>query len=521
MAKKKNKDYVYFFDTTLRDGEQCPGASMTEDEKLAVAHQLATMKIDIIEAGFPVSSPLQFAAVERISREINGPVIAALARAVRGDIESAHKALLPAKKKRIHTFIATSEIHMKHKLGKKPSEVLKMAVNAVKIAKDLTEDVEFSAEDATRSDLIFLTELVSAVIEAGATTINIPDTVGYTTSKEYAVFFDTLTEKVNRIEEVILSAHCHNDLGLATSNSLIALQHGARQIESTINGIGERAGNTAMEEVIMAIETRPEMYPYKIGVNPKQITKTSRLVSHVSGLPVQPNKAIVGANAFAHESGIHQDGVIKNRLTYEIMTPESVGLEGSRLVLGRHSGRAGFNQKVKELGYKLNKDESEKAYQKFLDLADRKKELYEEDIAALLQDEFLDSSDDTYKLDYFHTTSGSTMIPTATIRVINMKKGTKEEAHEGAETGDGPVSALFRAIEKATGIHTRLEHYNITPISIGKDALGEARVGLKIDDIVYYGKGTSTDIVEASAKAFLDAVNKSLSTVKRKVKDGI
>ncbi len=521
MKNRKNKDYVYFFDTTLRDGEQCPGASMTEDEKVAVAHQLAALKIDIIEAGFPVSSPVQFSAVERISKEVSGPVIAALARAVRGDIESAHKALLPAKKKRIHTFIATSEIHMKHKLGKTPAEVMKMAVNAVKMAREFVADVEFSAEDATRSDLVFLTEIVHAVIEAGATTINIPDTVGYTTPKEYAHFFDTLVSKTDPDGNIIFSAHCHNDLGLATANSLTALQHGARQVESTINGIGERAGNTAMEEVIMAIKTRPENFPFQTGINTRQIMKTSRLVSHVSGLPVQPNKAIVGANAFAHESGIHQDGMIKNRLTYEIMTPESVGLEGSRLVLGRHSGRAGFSEKVKELGYKLNKEEMEKTYQKFLDLADRKKELYEEDVAVLLQDETAVSSDDMFKLAYFHISSGSTMIPTATVKIENLKKGTESEVHQGAETGDGPISALFRAIEKATGLETRLVHYQITPISDGKDALGEARVGLRIDNQIYYGKGTSTDIVEASARGFLDAVNKHVATVSKKIKDGV
>ncbi|MDH5720974.1 MAG: 2-isopropylmalate synthase [Spirochaetia bacterium] len=507
MPEKNNR--VYIFDTTLRDGEQCPGASMTEDEKLMVARQLAKLKIDIIEAGFPVSSPVQFSAVQRISREIEGPVIAALARAVKGDIESAIDALKPAKKKRIHTFIATSEIHMQHKLNKKPSEVLKMAVEAVKMAVDSIENVEFSAEDATRSDINFLTEIVEAVIEAGARTINIPDTVGYTTPKEYARIFESLIKNVKYGENVIFSTHCHNDLGLAVANSLTALQSGARQVECTINGIGERAGNTAMEEVVMAIQTRKEIFPYELSIDPKQISKASRLITKVTGMVVQPNKAIVGANAFAHESGIHQHGMIKNRLTYEIMTPESIGLEGSRLVMGRHSGRAGFNQKIIELGFKLNEEEINRAYEQFLSVADKKKEVYEEDIIALIDEQFGKTGDEVYKLEYFQITSGSTVVPTATVKVSNLQKGITHEVEVEAVTGDGPVSALFRAIEKALNIQTTLEVFNITPITSGKDALGEARVGLKVKDSkVFYGKGTSTDITEACAKAFLNALNK-------------
>jgi len=508
MEKEKNKQ-VFIFDTTLRDGEQCPGASMTEDEKLMVARQLARLNVDVIEAGFPVSSPVQFSAVERISREIEGPAIAALARAVKIDIDSAINALKPAKKKRIHTFIATSDIHMQHKLGKKPAEVLNMAVEAVRMASEFVDDVEFSAEDATRSDIGFLSEIVEAVIEAGATTINIPDTVGYITPIEYGRIFETLIKNVKNSETVIFSTHCHNDLGLAVSNSLSAIQNGARQVECTINGIGERAGNTAMEEVIMAIKTRQEMFPYQLNIDPKQISKASRLVSQVTGMVVQPNKAIVGSNAFAHESGIHQHGMLKNRLTYEIMTPESIGLEGSRLVMGRHSGRAGFNQKIIELGFKLTEEEINRTYERFLSIADKKKEVYEEDIIALVDDEFGKSGDEVYKLEYFQITSGSTVLPTATVKISNSNKGTVHEVEIEAVTGDGPVSALFRAIEKAVNLNTQLEIFNITPITAGKDALGEARVGLKVNDSkVFYGKGTSTDITEACAKAFLDALNK-------------
>ncbi|MDH5716820.1 MAG: 2-isopropylmalate synthase [Spirochaetia bacterium] len=506
---KKEDKKIFIFDTTLRDGEQCPGASMTEDEKIMVAKQLARLKVDIIEAGFPISSPVQFSAVERISREIEGPVIAALARAVKDDIIAAHKALMHAKKKRIHTFIATSEIHMKHKLNKKPSEVLQMAVDAIKMARDMVDDVEFSAEDATRSDIIYLTEIVEAAIEAGASTINIPDTVGYITPNEYAEIFKTLHQKVKNADRVIFSTHCHNDLGLAVANSLTAVLNGARQIECTVNGIGERAGNTAVEEVVMAVQTRNNIYPFSFNLDAKQIHKSSKLISKVTGMVVQPNKAIVGANAFAHESGIHQHGIIKNRLTYEIMTPESIGLEGSRLVLGRHSGRAGFKQKVTELGIELNENDLNRAYERFLIIADKKKEIYEDDIIALIDDEVARTGQETYQLEYFQITSGTTVLPIAAVKIKNTEKGTSHEVEVEAVTGDGPVSALFRAIEKAVNITTKLEVFNITPITIGKDALGEARVGLKVKDSkIFYGRGTSTDIIEACAKAFIEALNK-------------
>ena len=511
MKTQTQSDFVSIFDTTLRDGEQCPGASMNEKEKMAIAHQLAKLKIDVIEAGFPVSSPVQFNAVQRIAQEVQGPRIAALARATKQDIESAHRALKPATKKRIHTFIATSDIHMKHKLGKKPGEILKIAVESVKMARDLVDDVEFSAEDATRSELDFLAEIIEATIEAGAQTINLPDTVGYSTPEEYGLLFKTLKEKVSGIGRVTLSAHCHNDLGLAAANSLAAVQNGARQVECTINGIGERAGNTAMEEVVMAIKTRAQIYPVELGVNTQAIYKTSRMVAQFSGLMVQRNKAIVGGNAFAHESGIHQDGMLKNRLTYEIMTPGSIGLNGSQIVLGRHSGRAGFKSRVKELGFDLSPEQLEKTYNRFLLLADQKKEVFEEDVMALLHEGSMSSQEDIYSLHSFDTSSSSQKESHARVTLHILGDGglIKEERSENM-TGDGPISALFRALEKASGIQTKLESFNILSTSKGKDSLGEAKIGLKVNGRLFYGRGASTDIVEASAKAFVEALNHSV-----------
>ena len=510
MTHKKS-DILYIFDTTLRDGEQCPGASMSEEEKMAIAHQLAKLNINIIEAGFPVSSPIQFNAVKRISEEVEGPIIAALARAIRGDIESAHQALKPASKKRLHTFIATSPIHMQHKLGKAPSEVLESAISAVKLAKDFFDDVEFSAEDATRSEFHFLIEIIEAVIEAGATTINLPDTVGYTTPEEYGNLFKVIKKKVTNIDSAILSAHCHNDLGLAVANSLSAIQNGARQVECTINGIGERAGNTAMEEVVMAIKTRSQIYPLDVDITTSGISKISKMVANFSGLIVQRNKAIVGDNAFAHESGIHQDGMLKNRLTYEIMTPESIGLNGSQIILGRHSGRAGFNSRVKELGFNLSTEQRENTYKRFLELADQKKEVFEEDLMALLRDNSLLSQQITYTLTKFSISSSSQKESQAnvTIQIISDDSSLKHECSETA-IGDGPIAALFRAIEKASKTQTTLDSFRVLPTSKGKDSLGEAKVGLIVANQLYYGRGISTDIVEASAKAFIDALNRSV-----------
>ncbi|MBK6605766.1 MAG: 2-isopropylmalate synthase [Leptospiraceae bacterium] len=498
-----DQDYVRIFDTTLRDGEQCPGAAMNENEKIEIARHLAKMNVDVIEAGFPVSSPVQFKAVERIAREIEGPIITGLARSLRVDIESAANALKPAKRKRIHTFLATSPIHMKHKLGKTPSEVLKLAIEAVKMARDFVDDVEFSPEDGTRSDWEFLREICEGVIEAGATTINVPDTVGYTTPEKYGELFNFLIKNVRGADKIVFSAHCHNDLGLATANSLSAIVNGVRQVECTINGIGERAGNTAMEEVVMALRTRKDFYGITTRIDTTQIFKASYLVKNITGMTVQPNKAVVGANAFAHESGIHQDGVIKNRETYEIMTPQSIGLESNRMVLGRHSGRAGFKDRIIRLGFQPKQDELELAYTKFLEIADKKKEIFDEDIISLFTDQHRKTGISRFILEYFHISTGSKTVPTATIKLR-----VNDVIIEESATGDGPVDAVFKAIEKATKMEPELSRLVISPVTEGKDALAEASVTLNLNGKRVVGKGGSTDIIEASALSFIDALNR-------------
>ena len=511
---KTEKVLVYIFDTTLRDGEQCPGAAMSEDQKLEVAHRLEALGVDIIEAGFPISSPVQFKAVQRIAREIETPIIAALARAVRKDIETAAEALKDARRKRIHTFIASSPIHMKYKLGLEPNQVIEKAVEAVKIAKEFTEDVEFSPEDATRSEKEFLVELISRVIEAGATVINIPDTVGYTTPDEYYQLFRYLIEKCQDADKVIFSAHCHNDLGMATANSLAAVRAGARQIECTINGIGERAGNTALEEVVMAIYTRGEYFKVRTNIKTKEIMKTSILVRTVTGMVVQPNKAIVGDNAFAHESGIHQDGVLKNPLTYEIMTPESVGLASNKIVLGRHSGRHALKDKLLRLGYVLNEQQFEEVFYRFTELADKKKEVYDEDIVAIVDDATRKKTYQRYELIKLHVFTGKGTTPTATVKLKDnelLDENGNAKVLTEAATGDGPVAAIFNAIDRITGINTKIKSYRLQPISEGRDAQGQSNVLLLINDKMYAGKGVSTDILEASAYAYLDAINRFFS----------
>jgi len=511
---KTEKNLVYIFDTTLRDGEQCPGAAMSEDQKLEVAHRLEALGVDIIEAGFPISSPVQFKAVQRIAREIETPIIAALARAVRKDIETAAEALKDARRKRIHTFIASSPIHMKYKLGLEPNQVIEKAVEAVKIAKEFTEDVEFSPEDATRSEKEFLVELISRVIEAGATVINIPDTVGYTTPDEYYQLFRYLIEKCQDADKVIFSAHCHNDLGMATANSLAAVRAGARQIECTINGIGERAGNTALEEVSMAIYTRGEYFNVRTNIKTQEIIKTSMLVRTVTGMVVQPNKAIVGDNAFAHESGIHQDGVLKNPLTYEIMTPESVGLASNKIVLGRHSGRHALKDKLIRLGYVLDEQQFEEVFYRFTELADKKKEVYDEDIVAIVDDATRKKTYQRYELIKLHVFTGKGTTPTATVKLKDnelLDENGNAKVLTEAATGDGPVAAIFNAIDRITGINTKIKSYRLQPISEGRDAQGQSNVLLQINDKMYAGKGVSTDILEASAYAYLDAINRYFS----------
>jgi 2-isopropylmalate synthase len=500
MAEK-----IIIFDTTLRDGEQSPGAALSVPEKLEIARQLAILGVDVIEAGFPVSSPAQFEATRLVAEQVHGPVIAGLARANKKDIESAAKALEPAKKRRIHTFLATSPIHMKHKLKKTAAEVLKMAVEAVRFAKGFTEDVEFSPEDACRSEMPFLIEVLTAVVEAGATTLNIPDTVGYVLPYEYGQIIAQLKAKVPGIDKCVISTHCHNDLGMATANSLAGVRNGARQIECAVNGLGERAGNAALEEVVMAINTRANFFNATTGINTKEIYRTSQLVSQLTGFVIQPNKAIVGANAFAHESGVHVDGVLKEPSTYEIMTPETIGLGGSRMVLGRHTGRHGFSDRCDKLGFKLSEQEVEQAYQRFLEVADKKKEVFDEDVAAIINDE-IHLVEQVYELKYLHVVSGTGTLPTASV-----KMKFKDQITQAAACGDGPVDAAYEAIREATGLSPKLETYSIRAVTGGKEALGEANVKIADDGRTFIGRGVSTDIIEASAKAYVDAINRMVA----------
>jgi 2-isopropylmalate synthase len=523
MALKKER--ILIFDTTLRDGEQSPGASLNIKEKLEVAEQLERLGVDIIEAGFPISSPGDFEAVKLISRKIRKPVIAGLARATKRDIDVCWDAIKYARNPRIHTFIATSDIHLKYKLRKSREEVLKEAVAAVKYARKFTHNVEFSAEDAVRTDPDFLCQVLEETIEAGTTTINIPDTVGYALPEEFGRIIRMVIERVPNSNRAIISVHCHNDLGLATANSLEAISLGARQIECTINGIGERAGNASLEEVVMALRTRKDLLPFYTNIETREIAKTSRLVSKLTGIIVQPNKAIVGANAFAHEAGIHQDGVIKERLTYEIMTPESVGLGGRRLVLGKHSGRHAFRKKLQELGYKLTSEQVDRIFQQFKLLADKKKDIFDEDIEAIVEDQ-ISLIPEIYKLEYINVITGNTMVPTATVKLGKLPmpgKTAKSEVLQEASCGDGPVDAAFRAIDRITNIKCRLIDYSLKSVSVGKDAIGEVTVKIapvgraRADELkkIVTGRGTSTDIIEASAKAYINALNRLVARRKR------
>lgn len=497
--------YVRIFDTTLRDGEQSPGISLNVDEKVEIAKQLERLGVDIIEAGFPQASRGDFEAVRAVAKAVQRPVVAALARALPEDIRRAAEAIADAKRPRIHTFIATSPIHMQYKLRKEPAEVLELAREAVALAKSYVDDVEFSAEDATRSDWDFLCQVFAAAIEAGATTINIPDTVGYTTPEEYARLIEYVKERTPGIEQAVISVHCHNDLGLAVANSLSAIAAGAGQVECTINGLGERAGNAALEEIVMALRTRADQYPVQTGIVSEQIYRTSRLVSTLTGVNVQPNKAIVGENAFAHESGIHQDGVLKERSTYEIMTPASIGLPESRLVLGKHSGRHAFKERLREMGYgDLSEEEVERAYASFIDLADRKKSVSEKDLLAIL-DQRLVQIPEYYTLESIQVVTGNQLITTATVRI---RRG--EETVQEAACGEGPVDAVYLAIDRVTGLTVNLEGYSLQAVTGGKDALGEVTVRIKDNGNLYTGRGASTDVIEASARAYLQAINKML-----------
>ncbi len=502
---------IHVFDTTLRDGEQSPGCSMNLEEKLKMARQLERLNVDVIEAGFPIASDGDFEAVQAISVEVRKPTIAGLARANRKDIERAWGALKLAAKPRIHTFIATSDIHLTHKLRKTRDQVLADTIEAVKIARDLCEEVEFSAEDATRSDIDYLAEIFEAAIEHGASIINIPDTVGYSVPHEYGPFIGRIIEKVSNRDKAIFSVHCHNDLGLAVANSLAGIQNGARQVECTVNGIGERAGNAALEEIVMALRTRRDSMPYRTDVVTEEISRSSGLLVNLTGSFVQPNKAIVGKNAFAHEAGIHQDGVLKNALTYEIMTPQSVGMLSSRLVLGKHSGRHALRAKFEELGYELTKEELERAYFFFTKLADQKKEIYDEDLITIVQDG-MKIIPDTFRLDYVQSAGGNQELSSA---VVRLSKG--DERHAESAYGDGPVDACFKAICKITGMAGQLLDFSVTSVTKGADALGEVFVHVRFDnDRSFTGKAASVDIIDASARAYLNAVNKALYEQQRR-----
>jgi 2-isopropylmalate synthase len=494
---------IYIFDTTLRDGEQSPGASLNIEEKLEIAKQLARLGVDVIEAGFPITSSGDFEAVRLIAKEIKGgPIICGLARAKKEDIDRCYQAIKDAERPRIHTFIPASQVQIKYQLQKSKEEVLEIASEMVSYAKKYVSDVEFSPMDATRADPKFLYQIIEECIEAGATTINIPDTVGYTIPTEFGDLIRNIIENVPNIGKAVISVHCHNDLGLATSNTLSAVMNGARQVECTINGLGERAGNTSLEEVVMALHVRGNYFGLTTGIKLDEIYKTSRLVSILTGIPVQPNKAIVGENAFSHESGIHQDGILKEATTYEIIRPETIGLKSRRLVLGKHSGRHALRARLAELGYELDDTQLNKAFRRFKELADKKKEIFDEDLQAIVEDEIY-TLPEVFHLDYLHVTTGNQTIPTATLRI---KKG--KQVFQEASTGNGPVDASYRAIDRITGFQVELLDYSLKAITSEKEALGEAFVKVKYKNKVVSGRGVSTDIIKASVTAYLNAINK-------------
>ena len=503
------KQHLVIFDTTLRDGEQSPGASMTREEKIRVARQLEKMRVDVIEAGFAAASQGDFDSIHAIAQAIKDSTVCSLARANENDINRAGEAVRPAKSGRIHTFIATSPIHMEKKLRMTPDQVVEQAVKAIGWARQFTDDVEFSAEDAGRSEIDFLCRIFEAVIKAGARTINVPDTVGYAIPFQYAETMRQLIERVPNSDKVVWSVHCHNDLGLAVSNSLAAVLAGARQVECTINGLGERAGNAALEEIVMAVRTRPDIFPVETRIDATQIVPASKLVSQITGYPVQPNKAVVGANAFAHESGIHQDGVLKHRETYEIMRAQDVGWTQNKLVLGKHSGRNAFKNRLQELGIELESDEAlNAAFARFKDLADKKHEIFDEDLHALVSDELVTPEQEHYKLVYSRVCSETGEMPRASV-ILNV--GGVE--HKAEAEGGGPVDATFKAIESIAGSGAELLLYSVNAITTGTDAQGEVTTRLSRNDRIVNGNGADTDIVLASARSDLNALNKLHSSL--------
>ncbi len=494
---------IYLFDTTLRDGEQSPGVNLNMKEKVEIALQLEKLGIDRIEAGFPAASPGDLAGVAAVAKAIKNATVIGLSRSRTQDIDAVREALKDAQDPCIHLFLATSPIHRKHKLRMEKEQVLETAEAAIRYAKQYFDKIEFSPEDAGRTELDFLCEVTAMAIRAGATVVNIPDTVGYMTPSEFGNIFKTLRTNVPGIEKIQLSAHCHDDLGMATANALAAIENGAEQVEGTINGIGERAGNTALEEVALALNTRAEFYQARTTLNLKEIARTSRLVSKLTGMVVPGNKAIVGANAFAHESGIHQDGMLKEKTTYEIISPETIGLVESKLVLGKHSGRHAFREKLIDLGYELNDEAVNAAFAKFKDLADKKKNVGDEDIRAMLEEKLIDTPE-VYALETIQVSYGNQSVPHAVIAVKVAGEGVKEQRAEG----NGSVDAIYNAIDALTGEAVELEDYSIKSVTHGKDALGEVHVVLKQNDVSAQGRGLSTDILEASARAYVDALNR-------------
>jgi 2-isopropylmalate synthase len=502
---------VAVFDTTLRDGEQAAGTRLGRREKLNIARQLARLNVDVIEAGYPASSPEDFEAVQLISREIEGPTICGLTRAVTSDIDACGKALAKAKRPRIHTGIGVSDIHIAGKfcddkygktLAEKKVKIVRMGVDAVKLARRYVDDVEFYAEDAGRADPAYLFEMLEAVIDAGATVVNIPDTTGYTVPEQFGALIRSIREKVPNISRAVISVHCHDDLGMAVANSLAGVRNGARQVEGTINGIGERAGNAALEEVVMAIRTRRDYFGVRTGIDARELFRTSRMVASMLGMVIPPNKAVIGGNAFSHSSGIHVDGFLKDRETYEIMRPEDVGFSESRVVLTARTGRHGLRDRLAKLGHTLSAEELDLAYQRFLEVADKKQEVFDEDLMAILQEE-IRPVPDSYKLEYLQVYSGTSAIPTATVRVR-----IKDEVRQGAAVGDGPVDAACRAISAVIGTAAKLTRYEIRAATSGTEALGEVTVYVESEGRKVMGRSASTDVIEASARAFVDGLNK-------------
>ncbi len=504
-------DRLIVFDTTMRDGEQSPGASMTRDEKLRIARLLEKMRVDVIEAGFPIASPGDFEAVRSVAEAIKDSTVCGLARASISDVDRAGEAIAPANSGRIHTFIATSPIHMEKKLRMAPDQVVEQAVAAVKRARRYTDDVEFSPEDAVRSETDFLVRILEAVIDAGARTINIPDTVGYAVPEQFGALIRELRERIPNADKAVFSVHCHNDLGMAVANSLAAVMNGARQVECTINGLGERAGNASLEEIVMAVRTRRDVFDCDTNLDTTQIVPCSRLVSNITGFPVQPNKAIVGANAFAHEAGIHQDGVLKSRETYEIMRAEDVGWSRNRLVLGKHSGRNAFKARLKELGYEFSHEEElNDAFSRFKDLADKKHEIFDEDLQALMTEANAQAGSDAVKLVALKVCSATGEVPTAHVTLA-----LNGEEQSGQAEGDGPVDASFRAIESIVASGSQLQLYSVNAITSGTDSQGEVTTRLERDGRIVNGLGADTDIIIASAKSYVNALNKFYSDADR------